>query len=418
VDLTLETESKLTRLVELETRLNELSIKENELQQRYTRQHPSYQTLIEQRRSLQSEKQKLETEIESLPETQQEILRLRRDMEVNQEIYMQLRNKAQELRVLKAGTVASVRIVDEALTSPRAVKPRKPLILALSLVLGGMLGVGYVLARAFLNRTVQSPEALEEAGMSVYASLPVSQRQLILDQDNKARRTNALPLLAREAPTDLTVEALRGLRTSLHFAMMDATSNVLMLSGPSPGVGKSFISANLGTVLAQAEQSVIVVDADLRKGHLHRYFDAESGPGLSDYLAGKASLEDVVTESGIPGLRFIPRGEVPPNPAELLMHKRMKHLVDELAAQFDRVIIDTPPILAVTDPAIVGQYAGASMLVVRYGQNHLKEIEVAEKRFRQNGIELKGAILNAIEHSRAHVYGYYPYKYPSRGEGA
>lgn len=412
VNMEKETESKLKRLVELETRLNELSVKEKQLQQRYTKEHPAYKTLLDQRASIQQEKAQLEEQIENLPGTQQEILRLRRDMDVNQQIYMQLRNRAQEMRVLKAGTVANVRIIDGALTSPEPVKPRKPLILALSLVLGAMAGLAFVLLRSFFNRTLQSPEELEGVGLNVYASIPISEKQQAMDREHGEQRTaERPPLLALEAPSDVTLEALRSLRTSLHFAMMDAYSNVLVLTGPTPGVGKSFISANMGAIMAQAGQRIALVDADLRRGHMHRHLGVASSPGLSDYLAGNAALAEIRKKTVHDQLHFIPRGHVPPDPAELLMHKRMQELVDELANNYDMVIMDTPPILAVTDPAIVGQHAGACMMVVRYGLNPLKEVEVAHKRFEQNGLKVRGTILNGLRYSRANTYGYYPYRY-------
>jgi tyrosine-protein kinase Etk/Wzc len=315
------------------------------------------------------------------------------------------------MRVLEAGTVANVRIIDDALTGPEPVKPRKRMILALSLVLGGMAGVAFVLLRQFLNRSLQSPEELEDLGLNVYASIPISQKQLELDREREQGSGEQARILALEHPSDLTIEALRALRTSLHFAMMDAYSNVLMLSGPTPGVGKSFITSNLGVILAQAGQRVALVDADLRRGHMHRHFAVRNSPGLSDYLAGNANRAEVTKKTVHDELHFIPRGHVPPNPAELLMHQRMRQLVDELANKYDIVIIDTPPILAVTDPAIVGQYAGACMTIVRHGVNHLKEVEIAHKRFEQNGLKVRGTILNGMRYSRANVYGYYPYRY-------
>lgn len=420
VDLSLETQSVLERLVSIEAKLNELKIKESEVSARFTREHPAYRTLLQQRRSLENEKAEINKQINQLPETQQEILRLMRDVEVNQEIYVALLNKVQELRIMRASTVGNVRVIDSALVQPEPVKPQKGLVAALAGLLGLMMSVGYVLVRAAFNRGVETPDQLEEQGISVYAAVPLSEHQQKLDRVMAALRRRKkgkhepISLLAEKDPGDLAIEALRSLRTSLHFAMMEADNKVLMISGPSPGVGKSFVTANLAAVLAQVGQRVVVVDADMRKGHLHRYFENDGQTGLSSFLSGQADLDQVLVQTKEENLSFISRGQIPPNPAELLMHKRFGELMDKLSEQFDLVLVDTPPILAVTDAAIVGQLAGTSLIVARYGQNSVKEIDVTINRFEQNKVTIKGAILNCIERRASNEYGYYSYyKYSS-----
>lgn len=421
VDLTLETESVLERLVAIEAKLNELKIKESEIAARFTKEHPAYRTLIQQRGSLEQERQDLNNQIKELPETQQEVLRLMRDVEVNQEIYVGLLNKVQELRIMKAGTVGSVRIIDQAMVQPAAVKPKKPLIAILAAMLGAMASVGFVLLKAAFNKGIESPEQLEEQGVSVYAAVPVSQAQTKTDRlANLGRKrkqvSKTVPLLAATSPEDLAIEALRSLRTSLHFAMLESSNKVLMISGPSPVVGKSFISANLAAVLAQAGQRVVVIDADLRKGHMHRYFGGANETGLSSYLSGQAQLQDITQETATANLAFISRGQVPPNPSELLMHDRLKQLMDTLSREYDLVLVDTPPILAVTDAAIVGQLAGSSLIVTRYGVNSVKEVDITLTRFAQNKVEIKGAILNCMERRASNEYGYYAYEYGSSSD--
>lgn len=422
VDLSLETQSVLERLVAIEAKINELKIKESEVSARFTKEHPAYRTLIQQRGSLMQEKEELNKQIKALPETQQEVLRLMRDVEVNQEIYVGLLNKVQELRIMKAGTVGSVRIIDKALVQPAPVKPKKPLIAILAAMLGGMGAVGYVLVKAAFNRGIESPEQLEEQGISVYASIPLSEHQLKVDRLEalkRRRKKNSkepIPLLALSDPNDLAIEALRSLRTSLHFAMMEASNKVLMVSGPSPGVGKSFVTANLAAVLAQTGQKVVVIDADMRKGHMHRFFDNRNDEGLSDYLSGQKEQEAVIQPTKMENLAFIPRGQVPPNPSELLMHNRFKSLMESLSEQYDIVLVDTPPILAVTDAAIVGQLAGSSLIVTRFGVNSVKEVDITLTRFAQNNVEIKGAILNCMERRASNEYGYYAYEYGSSKE--
>ena len=419
VDLSLETQSVLERLVGIEAKLNELKIKESEISARFTQSHPAYRTLLQQRQSLLQEKKQIESQIKNLPETQQEVLRMMRDVEVNQQIYVGLLNKVQELRIMKASTVGNVRIIDDAIVQPEPVKPKTGLLAALSALLGLIGAIGYILLHAAVHRGIHSPDQLEEQGIPVYAAIPLSEHQQKVDRlvalmrRRRRDRNEAIPLLAVDDPADLAVEALRSLRTSLHFAMLEAENKIIMISGPSPEVGKSFISANLAAVLAHVGQKVIVVDADMRKGHLHRYFENHNDHGLSDWLAGQAEDDQVIHETNVENLYFIPRGQVPPNPAELLMHPRFKELMRRLSEQYDLVLVDTPPILAVTDAAIVGQVAGTSLIVTRYGQNSVKEVGVTFSRFEQNKVEIKGAILNCIERRASNEYGYYAYRYRS-----
>ena len=418
VDLSLETQSVLERLVAIEAKINELKIKESEVSARFTKEHPAYRTLIQQRSSLIQEKEELNKQIKALPETQQEVLRFMRDVEVNQEIYVGLLNKVQELRIMKAGTVGSVRIIDKALVQPEPVKPKKALVVIIASMLGGMAAVAFVLVKAIFNRGIESPEELEERGIPVYASIPLSEHQQKVDrlaalkrQRRKKKLNENIPILALSDPNDLAVEALRSLRTSLHFAMMGARNNVIMVSGPSPGVGKSFVSTNLAAVLATAGQKVVVIDADMRKGNMHRFFNNKNEVGLSDYLSDQKTYEEIISTTELESLSFISRGKVPPNPSELLMHERFKLLVDSLSTRYDMVLIDTPPILAVTDASIVGQLAGSSLIVARFGVNSVKEVDITLNRFEQNNVEIKGAILNCMERKSSNEYSYYSYEY-------
>ncbi|MCB1836216.1 MAG: polysaccharide biosynthesis tyrosine autokinase [Alcanivoracaceae bacterium] len=414
VDLSLETASVLERIVELESKLNELSFKESEISRLFTTEHPSYQTLRQQRARLLEERDQLNEQIKALPETQQEILRLTRDVQVSQEIYVQMLNKVQELRILKAGTVGNVRIIDTAVADPTPVKPKKPLIVALGIVLGGMLAVGWVLLRAAFHRGIESPEQLEQEGIVVYATVPKSETQMKPVGRLPRRKTQrAVSLLALENPADLAIEAMRSLRTSLHFAMLDASNPVLMICGPSAGVGKSFISANLAAVLAQINKKVLLVDADMRRGHLHGYFREGRDNGLSEYLSGQRTLDDVITPTQLENLWFMSAGAVPPNPAELLMQRGWSELIRQASERYDLVIVDTPPVLAVTDPGIVGQYADTALMVTRFDTNSVKEVQAAIERLERSGVKVKGAILNCMEARAGSGYGYYGYSYYS-----
>ena len=351
VDLSFETRSMLERMVSLESELNNLLIQESEIAQRFTQSHPTYQGLLNKREQLQGEQQRLEAQVNNLPETQRQVLRLNRDVEVSQQIYMQMLNATQELRIARAGTVGNVRILDTAFVGNNAISPRTNLIILVSLMAGVMLGLMVVLLRHMLHRGISSVEELQALGLQVYATIPLSERQIKIfdrfsDKKTKRRLRTALGkslgdtvskklgkttrnqsgddygVLALIDPSDLAIEALRSLRTSLHFAMLEASNNRLMLTGPSPAVGKSFISTNLAVLCAQGGQRVLLIDADLRKGHIHRSFAGHSENGLSDYLVGKITLEQMIRETEQEGLEYVSRGTAPPNPSELLMTRR------------------------------------------------------------------------------------------------
>jgi len=416
VDLSLETQSILERIVDLEKQLNELSFKESEISRRFTKSHPSYQALLEKKQQLQNKRDQLEAKVDDLPETQQQVLRMSRDVKVNQEVYVQMLNKIQEMKIARASTVGNVRILDEAVVQPAPVEPKKPLIVVLATLLGGMLSVGLVLVRGLLNRGVESPEQIEDAGIPVYATVPLSEEQSTLlkrvkKQNDERGHDISTGILAERSPVDTAIESIRGLRTSLHFAMMESGDNLLAITGPSPGIGKSFISINLAAVCAQAGQQVLVVDADMRKGHVHHAFGGKSEGGLSELLAGKAALDEVVRSGSIEGLDYVSRGSAPPNPSELLMQERFTQFLADVRVRYDLVIIDTPPILAVTDAAVIGKQCGTTLMVTRFQMNPVKELEIAIRRFETSGVAVKGAILNAMERKAATSYGYGYYNY-------
>lgn len=414
VDLSLQTKGLLDQEVAVETSIQQLRLQQAEMDRKFTRDHPAYQALMRQIGDLESRKHGFQGQVKQLPEAQQELLRLTRDLQVSNEMYTAMLNQAQQLDVARAGTVGNVRIVDAAeVDATEPVKPRKGMVVLVGALLGAFLSIGLVLLRQLLNRGVEDPSQIEEIGLPVYASIPVSPGQQSDSVRGKFRADGKLHLLAMKDPADLAIEAVRSLRTSLHFARLEAKNNIVLISGSSPNAGKTFVSSNLAAVIAQAGQRVLIIDADMRKGTLHKALGATQTPGLSDVLVGKATLEEAIrTVDGLGNLSFISRGDVPPNPSELLMHRNFTELLEQVEKQFDLVIIDTPPILAVTDAAIIAHHAGTSLLVARFGLNQPKELTLARKRFEQNNVQLKGAIFNAVERRATgyYSYGYYEYK--------
>ncbi|MHB5611847.1 polysaccharide biosynthesis tyrosine autokinase [Klebsiella pneumoniae] len=419
VDLSLEAKAVLDQIVNVDNQLNELTFRESEISQLYTKEHPTYKALMEKRKTLQDEKAKLNKRVSAMPETQQEILRLSRDVESGRAVYMQLLNRQQELNIAKSSAIGNVRIIDNAVTQPKPVKPKKVFIVLSGIIFGIVFSAGIVLLRVFLRRGIETPEQLEELGINVYASIPVAEKftKSVVQRKgwNKKSVDEIQGFLAVDNPADLAIEAIRSLRTSLHFAMMEARNNVLMISGASPNTGKTFVSSNLAAVISQTGKKVLFIDTDMRKGYTHKLFNESNTNGLSDILSGKIEINKAIKTITSAGFDYISRGMAPPNPAELLMHRRFGELLNWASENYDIVVLDTPPILAVTDAAVIGNYAGTTLMVARFELNTAKEIEVGIKRFEQTGVVVKGCILNGVVKKASSYYGYgynhYGYSY-------
>lgn len=410
VDLSLQARALLDNVVQLDAQINQLIFKETDIAQLYTREHPSYRALMEKKQMLETEKRRLNKSISELPMMQQEMIRLSRDVDVQQQVYVQMLNRQQELRVLKASTTGYVRIIDRAMTRLSPVKPMKLLVLLFVTFAGGVLAVCISMVRSALFRHINSPDDLEKAGIPVLASIPFSQWQ------HTKNSQNSRSLLATEHPEDLAVEALRSLRTGLHFTLMQARNNIMMVSGVSPGIGKSFISANLAAVLASGGKRTLLIDADLRKGYLHyTLLNSKNERGLADVLSGRFPVQECISPvPTVDGLDLLPRGMAPSTPAELLMKPQLETLLTWASEHYDLVLLDTPPVLAVTDAAILGRFCGTSLLVVRFEENSVRQAEVSIRRFRQSGVEITGAVLNAVIKRPSSYYaadGHYQYDY-------
>jgi tyrosine-protein kinase Etk/Wzc len=385
----------------------------SELRQKFTENHPAVATLNDKYQQLRAERAVLNSKIRSLPATEVDSARHQRDVKVANELYSVLLNKAQELRLVKSGTVGNVRVLDRAAVPHQPVSPNKKLAVGVATLLGLTLGVAGVFVRRSLTKGADDPEEIEhETGLPIFATVPRSPRQAELERAAGHRPA----ILAESDAGDLAVENLRSLRTSLQFALVGASNNVVAIGGPAPGVGKSFIAVNLAYVLASTDRRVLLIDADLRRGRLHRYLDASRQPGVSDVLSGASTIEAAVRRTSQPGLDLLPTGRIPPNPSELLASERFRLLLDEVSRKYDLVIVDTPPVLAVTDASLVGRLASVNLLVLRSGEHSIREITLALTRLAQSGIEVQGAVLNDVRTSggRFGKYGRYQrYEYRS-----
>jgi tyrosine-protein kinase Etk/Wzc len=423
LDVGVQNQALLNQSVALESNIQQLRIQQSDLASKFTPNHPAYKALLGQIGQFEREKAAIQDRIRQLPTTQQGLFWRSRDVEVTNQTYANLLDQAQQLDIARAGAVGNVRVIDPAavnLDSPTWPKPIPTIIGGTAL--GALLMVAFVLLQQMLRRGVEDPVDIELLGLPVYASIPYSERgrELGVGAGRTGHQIGHQRLLALKAPTDLAMEALRSLRTSLHFARFKTKNNMLMITAPSPGVGKTFVCANLAVTMAQAGQRVLLIDADMRRGTLHHAMGARSENGLSELISGQIPLETALRKvAGAENLTFISRGDVPPNPSELLMHPSFGELLEQLAPLYDIVVIDTPPVLAVTDAAVIGHQAGTCLMVVRFGLNQQREIALAKQRLEQNGVEVKGAIFNGVQKRNAGRYAYSYYEYlPAKSNAA
>lgn len=413
IDLGSEGEALLTQIRSLESELLDIEGLEEELAERFTRSHPEYQRLLANKARLEERLASLREEVRGLPSTQREVLNLTRELELAQEVYAQLRTRAQELQVLRASNIGNVRVIDTARTAQNPIAPRKSLILALSVLIGLLAGTAVALTRSYLRNSIMGSEDLEQLGLPVFATLNHCEAA---STSNKGKKR--LPLVALEDPEHLFVEGLRSLRTGLHFGMLDADTHSIVLTSPAPGVGKSFLSANLAVVAAQAGQKVCLVDADMRRGQQRKYFGLDRRhAGLAQVLARDSALDAALAETPNENLSVLASGPFPPNPSELLMRQDLPDLLNTLDERFDLIIIDAPPVLAVTDPVVLGRAAGTTIGVARFNATHPQEFLAMKKTLETSGVKMAGAILNGYDPRIArgrHGGGKYGYAYNAR----
>ncbi|HHP0303820.1 polysaccharide biosynthesis tyrosine autokinase [Acinetobacter baumannii] len=416
VDVNAESELLLKQNIDLEKLKIELQQKQAELSAKYTNDHPLIRQIDAQITEINKKIADLNNRLTQLPETQRLYLQLYRDVKVNTELYTSLLNSYQQLKIANAGEIGNVRIIDTAVEPVKPIKPKKLIVLILSIFVGGFIGVLIALLRNMMRSGVNDSTQIEnELDLPVYATVPRSPIQET--RMNILKKKKSIPILAVKSSDDIAIESLRSIRTAIHFALTSAKNNIIMIAGPSPEVGKSFISTNLATIFAQGNKRVLLIDADMRRGYMHKYFDVDVKPGLSELLSGQADLTQVLHKTQVANLDVITRGKSPTNPSEMLSSTQFKDLLEKFQTQYDHIIIDTPPVLAVTDGIIISQYTGVNLIVARYAKSHMKELELTVNRFEQAGVKVNGFILNDIQRSGGGGYGYnYAYAYKAQKE--
>jgi tyrosine-protein kinase Etk/Wzc len=418
VDLSEESKLSLQQSSAAKLKKMELQQKRTELLARYTNEHPLVQGIDSQIKELNGEISSMNDHIKSLPNIEQNLLRLQREVKVNTDLYTQLLNTAQQLRLITVGKVSNVRLVDTPMMAEKPIKPNRPVIIGLAVLAGLFLGMLVAFFRKSLYGGIDTPEQAERvAGVPVFATIPHSKRQKELYQQVNGKQQK-VPLLANISSTDVAVESLRNFRTALQFSLPTFKNNIVLISGATPGMGKSFVSANLAAIMAATGKRVLLIDSDLRNGLLHLYFGFGRQDGLSDAIAGARRLDQVIHRNVIENMDFISTGTLPQHPAELLLRPNLGAFLQQLSSSYDLVLVDAPPILAVADTLIIGAHVGAIYITTRAGVTTAGEISESMKRLAQAGLSAKGVLFNDLK-VRPGRYGYdYGYGQASPSTGS
>ena len=430
-----------SRVTSLAQKLSEFEVRKRVLLDKYTESHPSVADLRKQITELQrellavynavmrktmeadaeftSELAGLDVELKRLPEAEQHLARLTRLAKVNENIYTFLLQKREESRIAQAAATSSVQIIDPALAPSQPIKPDKRKNLTLALAIGLILGVGCAFLLDYLDDSIKDPDTAKRLlGLSNLALIPYIG---LKNEKKKVREAGAVPperiLVSHLDPRSLAAEAFRGLRTALHFSGNGRDNKVLLITSAFPGEGKTTVSANLAVTLAQTGSRVLLVGCDLRKPTLHEMFDHPNVPGLTDCLVGDAQLDEAVHATGMFKLDFLGAGTVPPNPAELLGSTRMQEMIDSWRRQYDIIILDAPPVLAVTDAAVLTRFTDSTIVVLQVGggvgaKAALRMMEILTP----TQTRMAGMVLNDKTNKGSGYYGYYS-RYGKHGYG-
>lgn len=420
IDLSEESKLILSQSVQIQTRLQELRQKREELVARFTPNHPSVAIIDSQIGSLSAQLGGVSTKIQKLPEVEQNVLRLMRDVKVSTELYQTLLNDTQELKLAKASKVGTARLIDSADIPLEPVRPNRPMISAVAGMLGLIVALLVVMLRQVLDGGLADADEVEQrTGLTVYATIPFSNAQAHIAPSPESHVT----LLANEQPEDPAIENLRAFRTALQFALLNSPNRVVIITGPAPSVGKSFVSLNFAAVAAQAGRRVVLIDADLRRGRLNHDLNCPRKPGLTEILTG-TPLEEAIRRDVMPGMDFISTGTQPPRAADLLEHPNMEGFLDALKERYDLVLLDTPPVLAASDATVLAKHAGVVFAVARADVTTARELVAAQRALKQVGSDIKGVLFNGLHVEgrwyRAHyLYGKYRYmsQYTRTGDG-
>jgi capsular exopolysaccharide synthesis family protein len=339
-----------------------------------------------------------------LPKTSIELARFERNRESLEKLYTLVEEKYQEAVINEQSQPGNVLIIDDARTPYGPAKPNRILIVIVGLLIGVGLAFAYVFLKNYFDNTVKTPEDIQKKNMNVLAWIPRVDELAL-------KETSRTDFVILNRPDSVPSESFRALRTRIQFSRPDKESlKTIVITSPAPQEGKTFITINLAGSFAQANKNVLLVDCDLRKPRVHRVFDAKKEPGLIDYLVGEKTLEEVIQKSELKNFSFITSGTIPPNPAEMLDSKQMDAFLSLVRESYDYVIIDSPPIIAVTDAEILAKKVDGTVLVVSSEISEYQMMERAKQLIEHDNSTLIGTVLNNFD-TRSAYGSYYKYKY-------
>ena len=334
---------------------------------------------------------------------------LRRQAESARNMYELLVKRFKETSLTEEMKTGNIRVVDRAEVPENPVKPKKKLNVLLAMVVGLTLGIGLAFFLEYMDNTIKMPEEVKN-----YLGIPYL--GMVPAMETKASQ-NGIPgdLVTLHSPKSTASESFRGIRTGILFSSADEAPQVILVTSAGPAEGKTICAANLAITMANAGSRVALIDCDMRRPRMHKVFDVDRENGISSIMVGAADFKSCMVDSGVDNLDLIPCGPIPPNPSEILGSKRMVALTDALRKRYTRIIIDSPPLTAVTDPVILSQVVDGTLLVVRAGETPRQVIQNGVAQVRTARGQILGAVLNGVS-ARRDSYYYYQYYYYYYGE--
>lgn len=404
VDMSGETQGLLKKEQDLNMQLLNLEQKRQELTRLFKGSHPSVQTIVRQIAKIQKELSKLKGRAEKMPLTQQEILSLQEEVSVNNAQYTSMLNNIQQLEVVRAGEVGTVRVIDYAAIDRSPTKPKKSRIQLCAILASLLVGIILIFIMRILKSGARNALEIErETGVSVYAKIPESSNRTL--RKNKRKHARPLVCISSEDPAS---EALRSLFTSLEFSL-SMEKPAILVAGLVAGVGKSFVSKNLAALFANSGKRTLLIDADMRRGVVF----SKSNLGLADVLSGMAELESCVTESKVDNLYILGSGKALHAPTDLLHGETFAKIIEQAKSLYDVIIIDTPPINLVADTELILPIIDFALYVLHYGRHSMDQIKESINKVERLSEAPKAFVLNHCEREHDigyHYYGYYGYK--------
>ena len=352
--------------------------------------------------------------LEALPDKNVQLARLERNRKVDENLYMMMREKYEESRITQAGQIGKVRILDKAVPPRSQISPKKKLNLLLGFLIGLGLGIGIAFFREYIDTSVRRIEDLESIGLPVLGAIPkietLEKNGHLLEKTNgklKGLRDEQLKLVTHFKPKSPVSEAYRSLRTNLQFSGAGEKLRCFLVTSSVPGEGKSTTAANLAIAISLQGTRTILIDGDLRRPTLHRLFDLEKNKGLSNVLIGKVSLNEAIQSTSIKNLDVLTSGILPPNPAEMLGSDYMKEIIEELKSRYEVCLFDSPPLIAVTDAAVLAKEVDGVLLVVKSGHTNRGALARGVELLDNVNARKLGGLLNDV--NRENTYGSYQY---------